>query len=77
MELLHIQQMCTHQNTILLLSITKEENKMITTTCVDEDGALARSFKFTELLLQDSITLETTGGYGSFLNGKVERPTTQ
>ncbi len=52
----------------------KRENKIITTICVDEDGALARSFKFTELLLQHSITLETTGCYASFLNGKVECP---
>ncbi len=55
-------------------SIMKRENKIIKTIRVDEDGALARSFEFTELLLQHSITLETTGGYASFLNGKVERP---
>jgi hypothetical protein len=55
-------------------SIMKKENKNITTIRVDEDGALARSYEFTELLLQHSITLETTGGYASFLNGKVERP---
>jgi hypothetical protein len=53
-------------------SIMSKENKIITTIRVNEDGALARSYEFTELLLQHSITLETTGGYASFLNGKVE-----
>jgi len=47
----------------------------ITIQCirVDEDGALANSSEFCDFLLQRHISLETTGGYASFLNGKVER----
>jgi hypothetical protein len=41
---------------------------------VDEDGALARSTDFTDYLIKLRITLDATGGYSSFLNGKVERP---
>jgi hypothetical protein len=55
-------------------SIMQQENKIIRTIRVDEDGALARSYEFTELLIQYSITLETTGGYASFLNGIIEHP---
>lgn len=40
---------------------------------MDEDGALANSSKFCDFLVQHHISLETTGGYASFLNGKVER----
>jgi len=50
-------------------SIMKKENKVLHSIRVDEDGALARSYEFTELLIQHSITLETF-----FLNGKVEWP---
>jgi len=40
---------------------------------VDEDGALAHSLEFTNFLNNEAlVTLETTGGYASFLNGKVE-----
>jgi hypothetical protein len=52
----------------------QQENKIIRTIRVDEDCALARSYEFTKLLIQYSITLETTGGYASFLNEKIERP---
>jgi hypothetical protein len=41
---------------------------------VDEDGALARSTDFTDYLIHHRITLDTTGGYSSFLNGKLEHP---
>jgi len=40
---------------------------------VDEDGALANSSEFCDFLIQRKISLETTGGYASFLNGKIER----
>lgn len=48
----------------------KQENKIINTICIDKDATLARSFEFTELLIQHSIALETTGGYMSFPNEK-------
>jgi hypothetical protein len=41
---------------------------------VDEDGALARSSKFTDFLLLHHITLDTMGGYNSWLNGMIECP---
>ena len=41
---------------------------------MDEDGALAHSSEFTEFFkVEATVMLETTGGYASFLNGKVER----
>jgi hypothetical protein len=40
---------------------------------VDEDGALANSSEFCDFLIERKISLETTGGYASFLNGKIER----
>jgi hypothetical protein len=50
------------------------ENCTTKTIRVDEDGSLARNTDFTSLLLCHHITMDTTGGYSSFLNGKVERP---
>jgi hypothetical protein len=41
---------------------------------VDEDGALANSTEFSDFLVDRKILLDTTGGYASFLNGKIERP---
>ncbi len=55
-------------------NIIQKENKTPKTIRVDEDGALARNFEFTKLLLQNNLTMDTTGGYASFLNGNVERP---
>ena len=39
---------------------------------VDEDGALANSAEFCKLLFVNNITIQTTGGYSSDLNGNVE-----
>jgi hypothetical protein len=54
-------------NRILMyfFSIISKQNKTITTNKVDEDGALACSYEFIELLQQHSITCETTRGYSS------------
>lgn len=41
---------------------------------VDEDGALANNSEFSDFLIDHSVTSESTGGYASFLNGKIERP---
>ncbi len=55
---------------------TMLEYEGVTILCVhvDEDGALANSTEFTLFLTNRTIILETTGGYASFLYGKVERP---
>jgi hypothetical protein len=36
----------------------KKENRQLHSIRVDEDGALARSYEFTELPIQNSITLQ-------------------
>jgi hypothetical protein len=51
-----------------------KENISILGVRVDEDGALANNTEFSDFLLARSIPLESTGGYASFLNGKIERP---
>ena len=57
-----------------LLSILEQEGKIVRIIRVDEDGALARSREFCKLIQKKNITLQTTGGYMSSLNGMVERP---
>ena len=52
----------------------KKENISILGIRVDEDGALANNTEFSDFLLARSIPLESTGGYASYLNGKIERP---
>jgi len=54
------------------ISIMKKENKSIRYIRVDEDKALANCTAFCKLLLLHNITLRTTGGYASSLNGKSE-----
>jgi hypothetical protein len=51
-----------------------KENILVLGIRVDEDGALANNTEFSEFLFARSITLESTSGYASFLNGKIERP---
>jgi hypothetical protein len=57
-----------------LFSMLRHDGITILCARVDKDGALANSTEFTSFLLDNSINLETTGGYASFLNGKIERP---
>jgi hypothetical protein len=53
----------------------RREKRTLTNICVDEDGALAGSSSFATFLRdEEQLNLETTGGYASFINGKVERP---
>lgn len=59
---------------VYFLSTLNKDNKTVATIRVDEDGAFAQNFEFFEFLLHKNITLETTGGRASFLNGKVEWP---
>ena len=54
------------------ISILKKENRYIRYVRVDEDGALANSTEFCKLIMFHQITLQTTGGYASSLNGKSE-----
>jgi hypothetical protein len=51
-----------------------KENMPVLGIRVDEDGALANNTEFSDFLLARSIPLESTSGYASFLNGKIERP---
>jgi len=56
-----------------LFAILNHEGILVQCIRVDEDGALANSSEFCDFLIQWKISLETTGGYASFLNGKIER----
>jgi hypothetical protein len=57
---------------VYFLSTLTKESKKVTTIRVDEDGAFAQNFEFFEFLLRKNITLETTSGHASFLNGKAK-----
>lgn len=57
-----------------LFAILNKENKTVRIIRVDEDGALARSREFCKLVQLQNISLQTTGGYMSSLNGMIERP---
>ncbi len=59
---------------VYFLNIMQREGCTVKTIRVDEDGSLARNTTFTSYLLEHNITMDTTGGYSSFLNGKVEHP---
>jgi hypothetical protein len=65
-----------HPLDILDYIFTMLQRDGVTILCVrvDEDGALANSSEFATFLTQCFINMETTGGYASFLNGKIERP---
>ena len=54
----------------LFFDTIQKQNMTINQIHVDEGGELARSTDFIQLLLDQSITLQTTGGYNSWLNGK-------
>jgi hypothetical protein len=56
------------------LALLQKEGSTPVTIRVDEDGALSESAEFTSFLVQNHLTMETTGGYASWLNGKIERP---
>lgn len=56
------------------ITIAKQDGKTIYRVRVDEDGALARSFEFNKLLVENNIQMETTSGYASKLNKIIERP---
>jgi hypothetical protein len=53
-------------------NMLEKEDVVIKCVRVDEDGALAKSSEFTTFLTNCNITMETTGGHASFLNGKIE-----
>lgn len=57
-----------------LFDILSKENCTVKTIRVDEEGSLARNAEFTTFLLNHHVTLDATGGYSSFLNGKIEHP---
>ena len=51
-------------------SLLAKENITIKTIRVDEDGALANSSEFTNLLVSHKINMETTGGFCFFSEWK-------
>jgi hypothetical protein len=55
-----------------LFTMLNREGITIENVRVDEDSALANNSEFFDFLIQNKISLQTTGGYVSFLNGKVE-----
>jgi len=63
---------CPLQILDFLFAMLQHEGITVQCIRVDEDGALANSSEFCDFLLQRCIYLETTGGYASFLNGKIK-----
>jgi hypothetical protein len=57
-----------------LFTTLERKNITIQGVSVDEDGALANSSELCDFLLHCHIALQSTGGYASFLNGKIECP---
>ncbi len=64
---------CPLQILDYLFAMLQNEGTTVQCIRVDEDGALANSSEFCDFLVQRHTSLETTGGYASFLNGKIER----
>eukprot|EP00957_Ditylum_brightwellii_P003559 269999-Ditylum_brightwellii.AAC.1 len=54
----------------------EKEGKTVVEIRVDEEGAITRSAAFTSVIVDEfpGIRIVPTGGYASWLNGKVERP---
>jgi hypothetical protein len=52
----------------------EKEGKTVVDIRVDEEGAIARSAAFTSMIVDEfpGIRIVPTGGYASWLNGKVE-----
>jgi hypothetical protein len=63
---------CPLQILDFLFAMLQHEGITVQCIRVDEDGALANISEFCDFLLQRHNYLETTGGYASFLNGKIE-----
>jgi hypothetical protein len=74
MVILHYQQTSPNAHHYIFFYIMQREGCTIKTIRVDKDGPLARNTAFTSYILDNNITMDTTGGYSSFLNGKVECP---
>ena len=51
----------------------KHKDKYIHQIKVDGGGELSRSKDFVKLLLDNNINIQSTSGYNSWLNGKIER----
>ena len=55
------------------LSYLSKINRVCHEIRVDEGGELGKSSEFTDLLIDSTINLQSTGGYASWLNGTIER----
>ena len=58
----------------LIVTTLRNQDKKAAFIRVDEDGALEKSNEFMKICYNMSITVQTTGGYASSLNGKIESP---
>ena len=56
-----------------LINYNKREGKLVHRICLDENGALAHSSKFLWIIITLGIAIETTIGYKSTSNSKVEQ----
>ena len=52
------------------------DGKTVQELRIDEEGAIARCAEFTSMIIEEfpGIKLNPTGGYASWLNGKIEQP---
>ena len=58
------------------LHAIQKEGKTVIEIRIDDEGAISRSAEFTSMMIDEfpGIKINTTGGYASWLNGKIEQP---
>eukprot|EP00957_Ditylum_brightwellii_P155749 11857937-Ditylum_brightwellii.AAC.1 len=58
------------------MAVTKEGKTAVVEIRIDEEEEIAQSTTFTKMIMDEfpGIRITTTGGYASWVNGKVERP---
>ena len=58
----------------ILVTTLRNKDKKVAFIRVDKHGALARSSEFMKKYHNINIIVQTTGGYASSINGKIEIP---
>eukprot|EP00957_Ditylum_brightwellii_P081471 6198127-Ditylum_brightwellii.AAC.1 len=58
------------------LHAIQKEGKNVIETRIDKDGNISKSAEFISMMIYEfpGIKTDTTGGYASWINGKIERP---